>query len=218
MLKTIYFRVMWVGRATVFLVGLAVILAVVLGVATSALAAAPGDPFKLGKANVIDTVSKLVGATANTMLLIDNNGTGSALQLQVEEGKAPLTVNSSAARATNLNADKVDGQEASDLAEPRGYAHVKPEGIVDSGYPSKGVNGVVIAEGETSLYCFDLAFTPQAAVGSPFFTNNATVATVTPPNAALAGSCPAGHKDAAVKTYAAESGSAAPINFQVVFE
>lgn len=218
MLKTIYVKVMWVGRATVFLVGLAVILAVVLGVATSALAAAPGDPFKLGKANVIDAVSKLVGATANTMLLIDNNGTGSALQLQVEEGKAPLTVNSSAGRATNLNADKVDGQEASELAEPRGYAHVKPEGTVDSGYPSKGVNGVVIAEGETSLYCFDLTFTPQAAVGSPFFTNNATVATVTPPNAALSNSCPAGHRDAAVQTFAAESGSSAPINFQVVFE
>jgi hypothetical protein len=37
-----------VGRATVFLVGLAVILAVVLGVATSALGA-NGNPFLLGK-------------------------------------------------------------------------------------------------------------------------------------------------------------------------
>ena len=43
-------KVMWVGRATVFLVGLAVILALVFGTATAAFAAlsSRGDPFKLG--------------------------------------------------------------------------------------------------------------------------------------------------------------------------
>ena len=37
-MKAIASKVMWVGRATVFLVGLSVILAVVLGVAATALA------------------------------------------------------------------------------------------------------------------------------------------------------------------------------------
>jgi hypothetical protein len=36
-------KVMWVGRATVFMVGLAVILALVLGVATTALGATEGN-------------------------------------------------------------------------------------------------------------------------------------------------------------------------------
>lgn len=35
---------MQVGRATVFIVGVAVVLAVMLGVSTTALAATPGDP------------------------------------------------------------------------------------------------------------------------------------------------------------------------------
>ena len=50
MVRSVLGKVMWVGRATVFLVGLAVILALVFGVATSAFAALskPGDPFKLG--------------------------------------------------------------------------------------------------------------------------------------------------------------------------
>jgi len=39
MLKSATSKVMWVGRATVFVVGLAVILALVLGVATAAFGA-----------------------------------------------------------------------------------------------------------------------------------------------------------------------------------
>lgn len=53
MTKLIVGKVMWVGRATVFTIGLAVTLALMLGVATTALAAVPGDPFKLGKINAV---------------------------------------------------------------------------------------------------------------------------------------------------------------------
>ena len=56
MFRAIFPRVMWVGRATVFAVGLSVVLAVVLGVATAALAAVPGDPFRLGQVNSINAV------------------------------------------------------------------------------------------------------------------------------------------------------------------
>jgi hypothetical protein len=114
MLRSATSKVMWVGRATVFLVGLAVMLALVLGVATTALASIPGDPFRLGQTNGIDAMSTLVGNVAGTMLRVDNNSTGAgatALDLRVEPGKAPMKVNS-ATKVALLNADKVDGKDA----------------------------------------------------------------------------------------------------------
>jgi hypothetical protein len=41
-------RIMWMARGTATMVGLAVMLAVVLGAGRTALAAVPGDPFELG--------------------------------------------------------------------------------------------------------------------------------------------------------------------------
>jgi hypothetical protein len=60
MIRSVFGKVMWVGRATVFLVGLAVILALVFGVATAAFAALskPGDPFKLGVVNEINRLRR----------------------------------------------------------------------------------------------------------------------------------------------------------------
>lgn len=111
MTRTIFGKVMWVGRATVFCVGLAVILAVALGVTTTALAAVPGDPFKLGKLNSIDKMSTLVGSASGTLLRVNNEGSGPALDLRVEEGEAPMNVNSTT-RVNDLNADQVDGKDS----------------------------------------------------------------------------------------------------------
>jgi hypothetical protein len=116
MLRTTVSKVMWVGRATVFLVGLAVILAVVLGAATAALAGTGvGATFNLGKLNTVNQISRLVGNTDNPMLRVDNDGTGTsatALDLQVEAGHAPMKVNSST-QVAGLNADQLDGKHAS---------------------------------------------------------------------------------------------------------
>lgn len=101
------------GRATVFAVGLTVILAVVLGVATTALAAMPGDPFRLGRINSIDRLSTLVGTTANAMLRVDNNGSGPALSLEANAGRPPVVVNAAAGTATNFDADELDGRDSS---------------------------------------------------------------------------------------------------------
>ena len=50
MTRTIFSKVMWVGRVTVFLVGLAVILALTVGLASTALAGTGiGTRFDLGK-------------------------------------------------------------------------------------------------------------------------------------------------------------------------
>jgi hypothetical protein len=103
------------GKMTVFAVGLAVILAVLLGVATTALAAVPGDPFRLGRINSIDRLSTLVGTTANAMLRVDNNGTGPALSLEAGAGNPPVVVNAAAGKATNLDADELDGQDSSEF-------------------------------------------------------------------------------------------------------
>jgi hypothetical protein len=48
MVRSVAKKVMWVGRATAFLLGLAVILALVFGAASTALGA-NGDFFKLGR-------------------------------------------------------------------------------------------------------------------------------------------------------------------------
>ena len=218
MLRSAASKVMWVGRATVFLVGLAVILAVVFGMASAAFGANGGN-FILGQNNAATALTRLTGnVNGSAMQIVNNNADAndSALSLSVQQGEAPMRVNSSKV-VTNLNADKLDGQEASDLAEPRGYAHITDEGTVDTDYPSRGVNDVQIPEGQTSLYCFDLTFTPVTAVGSGHINNSAVVSAVTPPNASLS-SCPVGYRDAAVKTYGSSTGTPAAINFQVVFE
>jgi hypothetical protein len=121
---------MWVGRATVFLVGLSVILAMVVGLASSALAA-NGQNFIIGN-GLSDTVKNI--ATLPTKLTMQGTATGSALQVTqqstnsgasgvgvtVPSGKAPIKVNSAAGKATNLNADKLDGLDSTRLVEARG--------------------------------------------------------------------------------------------------
>lgn len=94
--------VMWVGKGTVFVVGLSVVLAAVFGVAATAFAA-NGKPFLLGRSNVATAVSTLV-----------KKGAGPALDLRVGSGP-PLRVNSPAL-VSNLNADRVDGKNAGDFA------------------------------------------------------------------------------------------------------
>jgi len=132
-----------------------------------------GNFFKVGRSNIASAVSTL-----------DRSG-GLALRLLVASGP-PLTVNSSTS-AADLNADKLDGEEASGLAEPRGSAHVTPEGNLATRYPHKGVISVQAVEGPGTNpadakngYCFDLAFTPKAAIRSPHLNNAAVVATETP--------------------------------------
>src|SRR5215216_2918619 len=118
MIRSVASKVMWVGRATVFLVGLAFILALTVGVVSTALAGTgAGSRFDLGKTNTVNAISKLVGSVAGPSLLIDNNSTNTAataLDLQVEAGKAPMKVNSQT-KVANLNADTVDGKDVSQV-------------------------------------------------------------------------------------------------------
>ncbi len=113
-LNRIIGQMLWLGRGTATIMGLALMVAVVLGIATTAMAALPGDPLRLGHANAINALTRLTGDANSAMLRIDNNSSGpsaTALDLQVEPGKAPMKINS-AGKVANLNADRVDGQHA----------------------------------------------------------------------------------------------------------
>jgi hypothetical protein len=113
-------KVMLVGRATTFAVGLAVILALTVGIASSALAGTGvGARFQLGQTNTVNAITKLVGTVAGPSLVVDNNSTNAgatALDLQVEAGKAPMKVNSDT-QVANLNADKVDGKDSTQFQQ-----------------------------------------------------------------------------------------------------
>lgn len=116
-------KVMWVGRATVFLVGLAVILALVFGAASTALGK-NGDPFILGKAtNTATKVTGLIGKVATgSALVVKNPSGGSALDLSVGDPAvdpsfktvAPMKVDSQA-KVANLNADELDGKDLGNI-------------------------------------------------------------------------------------------------------
>jgi hypothetical protein len=146
MLRSVVSKVMWVGRATVFVVGLAVILGLVGGLVSTALAA-NGQNFIIGN-GLSDTVKNI--ATLPTKLTMQGTASGPALQVTqqstnsgasglgvtVPSGKVPITVNSTAGKATNLNADKLDGQDSPTFATKSGFGvTVIPSGGASLGGP-----------------------------------------------------------------------------------
>ncbi len=87
--------------------GLALVIALVLGVATMALGA-NGQAWILGQFNAATAITKLAGAAGvnGPMLQLVNNdadANDTALDLRVQSGEAPMRVNSST-RVANLNA------------------------------------------------------------------------------------------------------------------
>lgn len=115
MLRSAASKVMRVGRATVFLVGLAVILALVFGVLSRATAHdGSAGLFHLGHNNLTSALSTLTGNVNGSALRVVNNNAGAddtALDLSVQSGEAPMKVNSKKV-VTNLNADSLDGKDS----------------------------------------------------------------------------------------------------------
>src|SRR5215208_1824469 len=105
MFKSILSKVAWVGRTASMVFGLALVMALIVGVASMALAGTGvGATFNLGQQNTVNKISSLIGSASSAMLKIDNNGAGPALALQVEPGEQPMTVNSDR-KVARLNAD-----------------------------------------------------------------------------------------------------------------
>ncbi len=112
MVKTIFSGAWRIGRLTALTLGLAVMLALVVGVASAAFGA-NGDAWRLGRANVATAITSLGGSLGveGPMLRLTNNNpdpNDTALDLQVQTGEAPMRVNSTT-KVSNLNADKLDG-------------------------------------------------------------------------------------------------------------
>jgi hypothetical protein len=125
-------KVMWVGKATVFLVGLAVILALVFGVAFTALGA-NGQNFILGSLNNRATaITKLTGTVGGPALRVSNptaDDGSTALDLEVASGMAPMNVNSST-KVTTLNADLLDGKNSTAFVQGDGkITHFGPVNV-----------------------------------------------------------------------------------------
>ena len=180
MLRSTASKVMWVGRATVFAVGLAAIFALMF-VAASMVLGVGGNSLPRGY-NQIDPISRLAAGDA---------GAGQA-----------LAVESLATRRQ--------------LEFPRGYAQVKvtPTAVTLTG--SRGINGVQRSTTDTSVYCFDLTFTPRTAVASAHLNNNATVGTAL--GSGVPAGCAAPYRDAAARTYGAnDSTPHGDVNFGIVF-
>jgi hypothetical protein len=118
MTRTILSKMIGEARATALAVGVAVVLAATLGAATTALAAVPGDPFKVGQLNAVNAVSRLVGEVDGPILMVDNDYAGqraTALPLQAKRARPPLKVNAASGTATNLSADELDGKDSNQI-------------------------------------------------------------------------------------------------------
>jgi hypothetical protein len=111
MVKSMFARMMWIGKGTVFVVGLSVILALLFGAASTAFAhGGYKGLFHLGHNNASKTVSTLI-----------KQGPGPALRLLVRSGQPPMAVNSQV-KVSNLNADRLDGRDSAGFMPSKIYA------------------------------------------------------------------------------------------------
>lgn len=131
-MQTAVSKAIRVGRATAIALGVGVMLALVLGLATVALAAVPGDPFKLGKVNVISNATTALQGTAPNggalLSLQRSSGIGPVLKVEatnqgiarrgiditVPAGQSPVSANNDAGKA-NLNVNLLDGKDQVDF-------------------------------------------------------------------------------------------------------
>ena len=108
------------------MMGLASMLALVFGMASTAFGANGGNLILGSLNNAATAITRLTGSVSGGPALhVVNTDTApgsKALQLNVAQGKPPLAVNSAAGRATNLNADKVDGLDSASFVQGGGQA------------------------------------------------------------------------------------------------
>jgi hypothetical protein len=131
MSRSMLSKVVSVGRATVLVVGIATMVAALLGAASMAFAG-NGDPWILGQLNSATAITRLAGSGGvdGPMLVVTNNDSGSddtALDLNVQSGEPPMTVNSQT-KVTNLNADRLDGMNSTAFASYERTVIVSPVG------------------------------------------------------------------------------------------
>ena len=161
MMERIFCKAMMVGRTAALSLGVAVMLALVLGVGTTAVAATGGN-FLLGKANSARTVSKLTSGMAGPTLQLINKGAtaaATALNITVSSGHAPLTVNAEAGTATNLSADELDGKDSTDFQQ----ANATAGGDLSGSYPNPQLAQGAVGSGEISNWSLGIEDVTKSA-------------------------------------------------------
>jgi hypothetical protein len=182
MIRSALSKVVWMARATTVVVGVAIMLGLIFGVATSAFGANGGN-FILGSLNNTATaITKLTGTVGGGPALQVSNpstATGStALDLQVATGKAPMKVNRTT-KVTNLNADKLDGKDSTAFVPASRvpmWAVVNGDGTIKRKSPEVVSAGTIFSPGgyvvtfnrDVSQCAF--AATPYTLMGNKFAT------------------------------------------------
>jgi hypothetical protein len=100
----------------------AIVSTVILFAATAMAGTGIGGVFNLGKTNNVNAQSTLKGSTGKRNLQLSNTGAGAALGISVGAGKHPIVVNAAAGKATNLDADELDGKGAKDFVQGGGLS------------------------------------------------------------------------------------------------
>jgi hypothetical protein len=204
MTKKIAKKAMGIARGTALTLGVAVMLALLLGVATTALAGTGvGARFQLGQTNTVNAVTMLVGSVAGPSLQVDNNSThanATALDLQVEPGKAPMKVNSDT-RVANFNADKLDGVSHEKLRTiPLMVEGAHIDANVNGANPVASSAGIRYSPDTTSVGAhMSFVLPPDYDLGAPilldliFSENSVNACSVYLQSHAMAGPGPDGH-------------------------
>jgi len=185
----IFGKVMWVGRTAATLFGLALVMALVFGVATTAIGATGGN-FILGKANAAGTPSSLAASIAKPTLTLINKSTdtaATALSISVDSGNAPLKVNAAAGTATGLSADELDGKDSAQfLGKTEKAADAAHADQADS---ATNAQNAVTLEGKTAS-----EFAPSAHNHDERYYTEAEAYNKTEVNTALSGKANTSHQ------------------------
>jgi hypothetical protein len=94
----------------------ALVAAVVSTAAVAVAGTGIGDVLNLGQTNAVNAETTLQGNATGANLQLVQKGTGTALGIVVQKGKPPIRVSSGAGKATNLDADKLDGLDSKAFA------------------------------------------------------------------------------------------------------
>src|SRR5689334_1490651 len=84
------------------------------------VAGAAAAKFILGGPNTAPSTTTIQMAGPGAVVSLQNTGSGSTsagLDIAVSAGRTPITVSPGAGKATNLDADSVDGHDASDFVQ-----------------------------------------------------------------------------------------------------
>jgi hypothetical protein len=137
MMRSAAAKVAWLGRTASMVFGLALVMALVLGVGGAVLAAVPGDPFKLGRVNATTALRGTAPNGGALLSLQRSSGIGPVLKVEaiddggfarrgiditVPAGQSPVSANQDAGKS-NLNVNLLDGKDSSAFLPGETYTH-----------------------------------------------------------------------------------------------